>query len=114
MKLVPRTLLALLIVLLSATVPAPALADSGADLPGLADVAAVAAGVAIATVRLFDGIAPADPGKVFEFLKASVAAVVAGLAYLGVSLVLRIPELPTMISIVTDVVRRRGRRDAAG
>jgi putative peptidoglycan lipid II flippase len=71
--------------------------------------AAVAAGVALAIVRLFDGAAPADPGKVFIFLEAAVAAVGGGLAYLVAALALRIPELPAMISIVSDLARRRGR-----
>jgi hypothetical protein len=32
-----------------------------------------------------------------------------GAAYLGLSLALRIPELPSIVAVMTDLVRRRGR-----
>jgi len=40
---------------------------------------------------------------------AFVVSVVFGAVYLALSLVLRIPELPSIISVMTDLLRRRGR-----
>jgi len=36
-------------------------------------------------------------------------AIAFGAVYVGLSLALRIPELPSMISVMTDLLRRRGR-----
>jgi putative peptidoglycan lipid II flippase len=90
--------------------------EPGLDVAGILGVglrslvgAAAAAAVALATVGALDGVAPADPGKVFVFLQAGLATLLGGVAYLAVALALRIPELPTMLSIVTDVARRRRR-----
>ncbi|HJP88415.1 MAG TPA: murein biosynthesis integral membrane protein MurJ [Candidatus Limnocylindrales bacterium] len=84
--------------------------EPGLDIAGIAAVAvrslvasAIAAGVAVVMLQLFGG----NNGKLFLLVQAAIATGVAGLAYVGVSLALRIPELPTMISIVTDLVRRR-------
>ena len=65
--------------------------------------ASLAAGAAIVMLQLFGG----NNGKLFELVQAGLASIAAGLAYAGVALALRIPELPSMISIVTDLVRRR-------
>jgi peptidoglycan biosynthesis protein MviN/MurJ (putative lipid II flippase) len=69
--------------------------------------AAVAAGVALAVGPW--GLAPFAEGKLAAFAIAGLATLAGGLAYLAVAFALRIPELPTMISIVTSVVRRRSR-----
>jgi putative peptidoglycan lipid II flippase len=69
--------------------------------------AAVAAGVALAVAIVVVGTTPGD--KVSFLLGSAISAGAGGLAYLAVAFALRIPELPTMISIVTDVVRRRSR-----
>jgi len=86
------------------------------DVSGIAGVgvrsligAAVAAGVAFLVLQVFSQVAPGDQGKLVVLVEAAVATVAAGLAYAGVALALRIPELPSMISIVTDLLRRRGR-----
>ncbi len=73
-------------------------------------VAAVAAGlVAYVAVELLAGAAPADPGKLFVLVQAAIAALLAGLAYLGVALALRIPELRSLTAILVDLLRRRAR-----
>jgi putative peptidoglycan lipid II flippase len=90
---------------------------AGFDMAGILGVgirslvaAAAAAFVAWLTVQVVGGNAPAIPvTKLGVFVELGLAAVFGGLAYLGVALALRIPELPTMLSIVTDLVRRRGR-----
>jgi len=84
------------------------------DVRGIASVglraligAVVAGGVALATAILVVGPTPGD--KVSFLLGSAVATLAGGLAYLAVAFALRIPELPSMISIVTDLVRRRSR-----
>jgi putative peptidoglycan lipid II flippase len=84
--------------------------EPGLDLAGIGSVAvrsliaaAIAAGVAVLVVRLL----PGEPSKLLLLLQAGSASIVAGLAYVGIAFALRIKELPTMISIVTDLVRRR-------
>jgi putative peptidoglycan lipid II flippase len=67
--------------------------------------AAVAAGVALAVAGAVIGTTPGD--KVSFLLGGGLAAALGGLAYLAVAFALRIPELPSMISIVIDLVRRR-------
>ena len=52
---------------------------------------------------------PSIEASVSFLLGSALATLLGGLAYLAIALALRIPELPSMISIVTDVVRRRGR-----
>ena len=41
------------------------------------------------------------------FILYLLATVAGGLTYLGLSLALRIPELPTIVGVMTDLVRRR-------
>ena len=87
----------------------PALDVGGITSVGVRSLvgAAVAAGVALLVLAAAEVVLPGDASKVVILVKAGVATLAAGLAYLGVALALRIPELPTMISIVTDLVRRR-------
>jgi putative peptidoglycan lipid II flippase len=84
--------------------------EPGLDIAGIGGVAirslvasAIAAGVAILVVRLLAG----EHSKLLVLFQAGAATVAAGLAYIAVAVALRIPELPSMISIVTDLVRRR-------
>ncbi len=67
----------------------------------------VASAVALGAVYVIDGLVGPTPGKVALVGQMVVAAVAGGLAYLGVSLALRIPELPSMISLMQDLIRRR-------
>jgi putative peptidoglycan lipid II flippase len=51
----------------------------------------------------------AQPGKVVLLVEAGLATVAGILAYVAVSVALRIPELPSIVGIMGDLVRRRGR-----
>jgi hypothetical protein len=90
---------------------------AGLDLRGIASVAArslvgsaVAAGVAIVVAGAVAGaIGKVQPAKLGDLAQAVAATLAGGLAYLGVSVALRIPELGTMLGITTDLMRRRGR-----
>jgi putative peptidoglycan lipid II flippase len=91
------------------------------DLAGLASVvircliaAVAAAAVAYLVLQVVAPVAPvaADPdaaGKVQVFVQALLATLAGGAAYLALTAVLRIRELNTMVSIIVDLVRRRGR-----
>ena len=86
------------------------------DIAGILSVGArslvaavVAAVVAVVTLQVLGGVAPVDPGKVVVFLEAALATVLAGLSYAGVALLLRIPELRSLLAILRDLTRRRTR-----
>jgi putative peptidoglycan lipid II flippase len=69
--------------------------------------AALAGGVAFGLVQLLAGVLA--PGKVGLLIEAGAATIVGGLAYLAAAYVMRIPELPSILGIMADLVRRRGR-----
>lgn len=71
---------------------------------GVASVAASLA--ALGVVRVVDGLIGSDPGKVPLLAEMVVATAAAGVAYLVLSVALRIPELPTIVGVMGDVVRR--------
>ncbi|HEX8026470.1 MAG TPA: murein biosynthesis integral membrane protein MurJ [Candidatus Limnocylindrales bacterium] len=91
--------------------------EAGLDIRGVASVglrslvASAAAGV-VATVvaggvgRIFGHV---DPGKLLDLAEAVAAAAAGSAVYLVLSAALRITELGTMVAIVGDLVRRRGR-----
>jgi putative peptidoglycan lipid II flippase len=92
------------------------------DLAGLASVvvrcliaAGVAAVVALVVLSVLNLPTPvgADPsslaGKGLVFIEAVLATLAGGAAYLAVAAALRVRELKTMLAIVLDLVRRRGR-----
>jgi putative peptidoglycan lipid II flippase len=90
--------------------------EPGFDLAAIASVAtraaigSVAAGaVALLVLGAWDGAVGAGGGKVALLIEAALATIAGGLAYAGVALVLRIPELPSIVGIMVDLVRRRGR-----
>jgi hypothetical protein len=62
----------------------------------------IAVGVAVLTERLI-GEAPSRLALVGESLMVTVAF---GLSYAAVSLVLRIPELASIVEVMVDVIRR--------
>lgn len=78
-------------------------------------LAAVIAGVVAQLVlNLTVGVGPPDANEVIasklrELFRAVAATLIAGASYLIVAIVLRIPELPTLIAIGRDLLRRRGR-----
>ncbi len=67
-------------------------------------VVASAAGLAVREI-LERTIGP-DPGKLLLALEIAVISVAFGLVYAGVSLALRIPELPSIVGVMVDVLRR--------
>ena len=86
--------------------------EPGLDVRGILSVgaralvgAALAAAVALAVASWVFAATPSD--KVSFLLGSALATATGGLAYLATSFALRIPELPSMISIVTDLLRRR-------
>jgi putative peptidoglycan lipid II flippase len=88
--------------------------ERGLDVAGVVSVgvrslaaAVVAAAAALGVLQLMAGIAPADPGKVVVFVEAALATLAAGLVYAAAALVLRIPELRSLLAILGGLIRRR-------
>ena len=86
------------------------------DIAGIVSVGArsllgavVAAVVATVVIQVLSDAAPGAGGKVFALVQATVATVLAGLAFVGCALVLRIPELRSLLAILGGVARRRTR-----
>ena len=67
----------------------------------------IAAALALGTVYLVDGLIGVDPGKLALLAQMVLAGAVFGVTYLVLSLALRIPELPAIIRVMSDVLRRR-------
>jgi len=80
---------------------------------GSAAAAAAALAVLDASSALFGPGAAAgihaQPGKIVLLVEAALASVAGVLAFLAVAVALRIPELPSIVGIMVDLVRRRGR-----
>lgn len=75
-------------------------------------VESAAAGLAAAAVALVAAAALGsllEPGaaKVSMLVGLAIASLAGGAAYLAISVALRIPELPTIVGLVTDQIRRR-------
>jgi putative peptidoglycan lipid II flippase len=68
--------------------------------------AAVAGALALAVLVLLEGILPADGGKLAMLGRAILAGGVGAVGYLAMSLVLRVPELPALVGVARDLVRR--------
>lgn len=90
--------------------------ESDLDVAGIVSVGArtllasvVAAVVAVGILQVLSNLAPGAGGKVFALVQAVVASVFAGLAFVGVALILRIPELRSLLDILGGVVRRRSK-----
>jgi putative peptidoglycan lipid II flippase len=90
--------------------------ESGLDVAGIMSVAGrsliaavVAALVAQVAVQVIEGVAASASGKALVFGEAAVATALGGLAYVAIALVLRIPELRSLLEIITGLVRRRSR-----
>jgi putative peptidoglycan lipid II flippase len=74
----------------------------GRSLPA----AIVAAALALGTLMVLDGPLPVDAGKLAVLGRAVIAGGIGALGYLAMSLVLRAPELPALVGVATDLVRR--------
>src|SRR5437762_841409 len=69
----------------------------------------VAGVVALAALRAVQGAAGSDIGKATVVLEIVVAGGLGGLVYLAISLALRIPELTTIVRLMSDALPRPGR-----
>ena len=86
------------------------------DIPGVirafAEAAAgsIAAGIAAFVVlQLLGAVFGAKPGKLGSIVELVVVSAVGGLVYLGAAVALRIPELPTIVAVVSDLRHRPSR-----
>ena len=68
--------------------------------------ALVAGAIAVGVLMVLDGSLPADSGKLAALGRAFIAGGFGALGYLAMSLVLRAPELPALVGVATDLVRR--------
>jgi putative peptidoglycan lipid II flippase len=89
----------------------------GLDLTALARVSVEAAlGTALATtvallaMGAIEGVIGRTPGRILLFGEGLAVAAAFGLTYLAISLALRIPELPTIVAVMVDLVRRGAAR----
>jgi hypothetical protein len=88
-------------------------------LLGLGDVARVgleaalgtlvAGAVGLLVLYTIDGFIGSQAGVVALLAQGIVVTATFAAVYLVVSLALRIPELPSIVAVMTDLVRRRGR-----
>jgi putative peptidoglycan lipid II flippase len=72
-------------------------------------ISAVAVGAAWLVERTLVDAWGRDPGALILLLRAAIVTTVGGLVVLAGAVALRIPELPAILEVVTDLVRRRGR-----
>ena len=86
------------------------------ELRGLARVgieavvgSALAGAVAFLAGEWLAGAIGADPGRLVLVVEVTLVSLVFGLVYAALSLVLRIPELPSIVGVMADVLRRPAR-----
>jgi len=71
--------------------------------------ALVAALVALAVAGVLGGLLAPGSAKISILVGTVLATIAGGAAYVGIARVLRIPELPSIVGLVTDQIRRRRR-----
>jgi putative peptidoglycan lipid II flippase len=69
----------------------------------------VAGAVAFVALQGADRVLGTDPGRIVLAVELVVVAVAFAAVYAGLSLALRIPELPSIVGVMADVVRRPNR-----
>jgi putative peptidoglycan lipid II flippase len=69
----------------------------------------IAGAVGVGVLYAIDGVIGPDPAKVALAAQGILVGAAFGVTYLALSLALRIPELPSIVAVMTDLVRRRGR-----
>ena len=70
-------------------------------------VGSVVAGVvAVPLLGAVSGALGADPGRIILLVEAAVVSLAFGAVYAVVSLALRIPELPSIVGVMADLLRR--------
>ncbi|MDQ3871381.1 MAG: MATE family efflux transporter, partial [Chloroflexota bacterium] len=98
----------ILVALLWQRTPGIALESLGRALAEFALGAFLAALGAVVAVRATEGLVGQDPGKLAILVQSAVAFSVAAVIYLAYSWLLRIPELPTLINLLRQALRRGG------
>lgn len=69
----------------------------------------VAAGVALLANLAAIDLLGRDPARLLLAVQAAGVAAIGSAVYVSMALALRIPELPSIVEVVTDLIRRRGR-----
>ena len=69
----------------------------------------VAGALGLLTLYSINGLIGPDPGPIALVAQSILVTVAFAGVYLGLSIVLRIPELASMLALATDLVHRRGR-----
>lgn len=67
---------------------------------------ALAGVVSLPVLAAVSGALGGDPGRILLLAEAAVVSVAFAAVYAGVSLVLRIPELPSIVGVMADLLRR--------
>jgi putative peptidoglycan lipid II flippase len=67
---------------------------------------AIAGAVAVGALGVVGDALGVEPGRLVLIVEVGVVSVVFGLVYAGLSLALRIPELPSIVGVMADVIRR--------
>jgi hypothetical protein len=62
--------------------------------------------VSLPVLAAVSGALGGDPGRILLLAEAAVVSVAFAAVYAGVSLVLRIPELPSIVGVMADLLRR--------
>lgn len=98
----------ILAVLLRRAVPGLGLGEVVRILLLTAVIAAVGAAAAFGVRELLVGAWGADPPQVLVLVRAGLSVFGGAIVILGASRALRIAELPTIVGVVLDLIRRRG------
>jgi putative peptidoglycan lipid II flippase len=69
----------------------------------------IAGAVGVGVLYGIDGLIGPEPAKIALAAQGILVSAAFGVTYLVLSLALRIPELPSIVAVMTDLVRRRGR-----
>jgi putative peptidoglycan lipid II flippase len=69
----------------------------------------IAGVVAFAVLTAVDGALGAAPGRLVLVAEMAIVGIAFGLVYAGLSAALRIPELPSIVGVMADVLRRPNR-----
>ena len=97
----------LLLWLLTNRLPSFPLVDIGRVALEAALATLIASAIGLAVLYAIDGLIGVQPSKIALVGQGIVVSAAFGLAYLALSLALRIPELPSMVGVMSDLVRRR-------
>jgi putative peptidoglycan lipid II flippase len=81
---------------------------SGLGRVGIESIAGsiVATIVAVGALGVVEGALGREPGRLILIVEVAIVSAVFGLVYAALSLALRIPELPSIVGVMADVIRR--------